>query len=177
MHNIILLYRFLSGSAVKNTPAMHEITCLIPESGRSPGGGYGNPPQDSFLENPIERCCQATVHRVTKSRTWLKQLSKHTHTSCYAIIKQSSILRRNVLWQWKATQWNLALLVELLSSEYFVFYENNLLNLLSPSTATAAQRLELGLSKEEETAILSPWSKTFIDRPLQHRNWLKDGER
>ena len=68
---------------------MHDIMCLIPESGRSPGVGHGNPPQDTFLENPIERCCQATVHRVTKSRTWLKQLSKHAHTSCYAIIKQS----------------------------------------------------------------------------------------
>ena len=25
---------------------------LIPELGRSPGGGHGNPPQDSCLENP-----------------------------------------------------------------------------------------------------------------------------
>ena len=38
---------------------------LIPESGRSPGEGNGNPLQYSCLENPMDR--QATVHRVTKS--------------------------------------------------------------------------------------------------------------
>ena len=27
----------------------------IPESGRSPGGGHGNPLQYSFLENPMDR--------------------------------------------------------------------------------------------------------------------------
>ena len=38
---------------------------LIPESGRSPGEGNGNPLQYSCLENPMDR--QTTVHRVTKS--------------------------------------------------------------------------------------------------------------
>ena len=28
---------------------------LTPGSGRSPGGGHGNPLQDSCLENPMER--------------------------------------------------------------------------------------------------------------------------
>ena len=28
---------------------------LIPGSGRSPGGGQGNPPQYSCLENPMDR--------------------------------------------------------------------------------------------------------------------------
>ena len=33
----------------------------IPESGRSPGGGHGNPLQCSCLENPIDRgACWAT---------------------------------------------------------------------------------------------------------------------
>ena len=37
----------------------------IPGSGRSPGGGYGNPPQYSGLENPMDRgTWQATVQRV-----------------------------------------------------------------------------------------------------------------
>ena len=27
----------------------------IPGSGRSPGGGHGNPLQHSFLENPLDR--------------------------------------------------------------------------------------------------------------------------
>ena len=50
----------------------------IPGSGRSPGGGHGNPLQYSCLENPMDRgALRATVHRVTKSQTWLKQLSMH----------------------------------------------------------------------------------------------------
>ena len=42
----------------------------IPGSGRSPGGGHGNPLQYSFLENAMDRgAWWATVHRVTKSQT------------------------------------------------------------------------------------------------------------
>ena len=40
----------------------------IPGSGRYPGGGYGNPLQYSYLENPKDRgTWKATVHWVTKS--------------------------------------------------------------------------------------------------------------
>ena len=54
---------------------------LIPGLGRSPGGEHGNPIQSSCLENPMDRrAWQATVHGVTKSRTWL---STHTHTHIY----------------------------------------------------------------------------------------------
>ena len=50
----------------------------IPESGRSPGIGNGNPLQYSCLENPIDSgACQTTVHRVEKSHIWFKQLSIH----------------------------------------------------------------------------------------------------
>ena len=46
---------------------------LIPESGRLPGGGYGNPLQNSCLENPLDRgAWQPTVHRVAQSWTQLK---------------------------------------------------------------------------------------------------------
>ena len=42
-------------------------TGLIPESGRSPGEGNGNPLQYSCLENPMDRgAWRATVHGVTK---------------------------------------------------------------------------------------------------------------
>ena len=42
----------------------------IPGLGRSPGEGNGNPLQYSCLENPMDKgAWQATVHRVTKSRT------------------------------------------------------------------------------------------------------------
>ena len=43
---------------------------LIPGSGRSPGGGHGNPLQYSCLENPMDRgAWWATVHGVAKSWT------------------------------------------------------------------------------------------------------------
>ena len=39
----------------------------IPESGRSPGGGNGNPLQYSFLENSMNRgAWQAIVHEVAR---------------------------------------------------------------------------------------------------------------
>ena len=61
---------FPSGSDSK------ECTCnagglgLIPGSGRSPGGGHGNPLQYSCLENPMDgEAWWAAVHGVTKSWT------------------------------------------------------------------------------------------------------------
>ena len=59
---------------------------LIPRSGRSPGGGHGNPLQYSCLENPMDRGAWRTaVHRIAKSWAWLKLLSTHAQewkTSC-----------------------------------------------------------------------------------------------
>ena len=41
----------------------------ITGSGRSPGGGHGNPLQYSCLENPMDRgAWRATDHMVTKSQ-------------------------------------------------------------------------------------------------------------
>ena len=58
---------------VKNPPANAGD---IRDAGPIPGGGHGNPLQYSFLENPIDRgAWPATVHRVAKSQTQLKQLS------------------------------------------------------------------------------------------------------
>ena len=66
---------------VKNLPANAgeaRDSGSIPESGRSPGGGHGNPLQYSCLENPVDRGARwATVHGVTESQTRLKQLSIH----------------------------------------------------------------------------------------------------
>ena len=40
----------------------------IPGSGRAPGGGHGNPPQCSCLENPVDRgAWWVTVHGVAES--------------------------------------------------------------------------------------------------------------
>ena len=45
---------------------------LIPGSGRSPGGGNGNPLQYPCLENPVDRgAWQATVLGAAKSRIQL----------------------------------------------------------------------------------------------------------
>ena len=53
---------------VKNPPDNTEDLGSIPGSGRSPGGGNGNPPQYSCLENPMDRgAWQATVHRSQKT--------------------------------------------------------------------------------------------------------------
>ena len=52
--------------------ACRSRKCLIPGSGRSPGGGHGNTLQYSCLENPKDRgSWQATVHRDTKIQTQL----------------------------------------------------------------------------------------------------------
>ena len=58
---------------VKNLPAnagnIRDVGS-IPGLGRSPGEGYGNPLQYSFLENPMDRRnWWAIVHRTTKSWT------------------------------------------------------------------------------------------------------------
>ena len=56
----------------------------IPGSGRSPGGGHGNPLQYSCLENPVDRgAWWATVHGVAKSRTRLKQLILYFFTFAF----------------------------------------------------------------------------------------------
>ena len=45
-----------------------EDAGLISASGRSLGGGYGNPLQHSCLENPMDRVAwEATVHGVAES--------------------------------------------------------------------------------------------------------------
>ena len=67
---------------VKNLPASAgdvRHTGLIPGSGRSPGGGHGNPIQYSCLGNPMDRGdCRVTVHRFAESER-LKRLSTHTY--------------------------------------------------------------------------------------------------
>ena len=45
----------------------HRDVGLLPGLGRFPGGGNGNPPRYSYLENPMDReVWRATAHRVTK---------------------------------------------------------------------------------------------------------------
>ena len=54
---------------VKNLPANAGDTGSIPESGRSPGGGHGNPLNYSCLKHPLDRgAWWATVQGVTRTR-------------------------------------------------------------------------------------------------------------
>ena len=69
--------------AVKNLPAhagdVRDVGS-IPGWGRFPGGGHGSPLQCSCLESPMDRgAWRATVHRVVKSWTRVKQLSTHAY--------------------------------------------------------------------------------------------------
>ena len=69
---------FPGGSDSKESACNAGVSGSIPGSGRSPGGGNGNPVQDSCLENSTDReAWWATVHGVTKS--W-PQLSISYHT-------------------------------------------------------------------------------------------------
>ena len=75
----------------------------IPESGRSLGGGNGNPLQYSCLENPMDKgAWQASVYTVSKSQTWVKRCSTcknrgavlaSTHSISMATHKQEGYLQ------------------------------------------------------------------------------------
>ena len=83
VNNILITRASQVTLLVKNPPAnAGDIRDLgsIPESGRSPGGGHGNPLQYSCLENTYgQKAWWDMVHRVTKSQKQVKRLSTHTH--------------------------------------------------------------------------------------------------
>ena len=85
---------------VKNPPANAGDTDLgsTPGSGRSPGGGLGNPFLYSCLENPMDRGdWQATVHRVAES-DMTERLDFHYHALEKEMATHSSILAWRIPW-------------------------------------------------------------------------------
>ena len=68
-------------TVVENSPASAgdiRDPGSIPGSGRSPGGGHGNPLQYSCLKNPVDRGAWCvTVHGITQSN-----VTKVTSRSC-----------------------------------------------------------------------------------------------
>ena len=101
----LILSRNAPGSAFPGGTNGKEPTCQcrrhrdsgsVPWFGRSPGGGHSNPLQYSCLENPMDRgAWWATVHRVAKGQTQLKQLS--THHTAFPVFKHASCTLLNQL--------------------------------------------------------------------------------
>ena len=81
-----------------NWPLYAEDVDLVPGSGRSPGGGQGNPLQYSCLGNPMDRgAWRVTVHGVAKGwtqlRDWAVSLFLSLHrTSCRSELFMARIL-------------------------------------------------------------------------------------
>ena len=99
---------------VKNPPANAgdiRDAGLIPGSGRSPKGEYGNTLQYSCLENLHGLKSLAEVHRVTKSWPRLKRLSMHAVTyvvehlsKCLFATCMSSLARLSIKNLWSIFQ-------------------------------------------------------------------------
>ena len=70
---------------VKNMPANEgDVRDMgsVPELGRSPGEGHGNPHQYSCLKNPMDRGARgAIVHGVAKS--WTRLSNNHFHSIAF----------------------------------------------------------------------------------------------
>ena len=84
---ILFVWVAFPGGSVSKEPACNAgdpgDICLIPGLGRFPGEGQGNLLQYSYLENSMNRgACRATVYRVSKSWTQLKQLSTGQSRDC-----------------------------------------------------------------------------------------------
>ena len=79
--NKFILKTSLVAQTVKRLAYNAEDLGSISGSGRSSGGGNGNPLQYSCLENPMDRgAWWATVHGVAKSRTRLRDF---TSLNCF----------------------------------------------------------------------------------------------
>ena len=82
---------FPGGAGVKNPPANAEDAGSIPESGRSPRKGNGNPLQYSCLKNPMDRgTWRATAHGVSKESDeteWLNVTIFHGKKKCLRVLR------------------------------------------------------------------------------------------
>ena len=72
LSEIFSISSFPGGTTGKESTCQCRDMDLIPESGRPPGGGHGNPLQYSCLGNPTDRgAWWAPVHSISKSQTQL----------------------------------------------------------------------------------------------------------
>ena len=88
---------FPGGTVIKNLPAIageSRDMGSISGSGRSPGGGNGNPLQHSWLEISMDRrAWQATVHGVSKESDMIWQLN-HKIIMRWLLKVQNSVANR-----------------------------------------------------------------------------------
>ena len=98
------LSKFPGGAVVKNLPAnagYARVLSSVPESGRFPGGGNGNPLQNSCLGNPVDRgVWWAAVHGISKSQTrlskWAHTLINKLYLDINALVRTDEILQTRV---------------------------------------------------------------------------------
>ena len=90
---LFIKYGSSAGSDSKESACNAGDLGLIPEWGRSPGEGNGNPFQYSCLENSMgSRAWWATAHEVTKSWPWLIDEYIHTHTHTHTHFNKTADL-------------------------------------------------------------------------------------
>ena len=81
---------FPGGSDGKESACYEGALGLIPELGRSPGGGHGNPLQYSYLENPHGQRSLAwhgsRGHKVLDTTEQLSTTYSFLYTSTYSIL-------------------------------------------------------------------------------------------
>ena len=110
--SILVRWGFPGGTMIKKLPAnagnVRDVG-LICRSGRSPGGGQGNPLQYSYLENPLGRgAWKATVHSIAKSQTWLHDLA---HTLVKGLTHRKGFCMCLKLRKWISGVWKWFLLL------------------------------------------------------------------
>ena len=90
---LVVLVCFPCGSGIKNLPANAGDMGSIPGSGRSPGGGNGNPLQYSCLGNTMDREPEGLQSRESqKNWTWLSDF-----TSLHGYYMKQSSMNSRVL--------------------------------------------------------------------------------
>ena len=148
-------------SSTCNTEDAGDVSS-IPVPGRSPGGGNAYPLQYSCLENSMDReAWRVSVHRVTKSWTWLKWLSTHTHTRKPCLILSHAL----TLCLWKIVIFYLGFIFQRNFSKrhiFFFFIRKKKHENIYPEISLCAVQLYPGQKGYTPTSdVQSTWAKSL----------------